>query len=428
MPLAAPQHLQRRPLPSRVAHASSGKGPGAQSKKGGRVKSRFGPGGSQGGQTARLARIFATIGTTNKRYVEFGYQGRSTSNTFQLRQRDGWSGLLLDGDSRWTAKPDGEPNLHLARITSRNVVKIFRKHSVPAEADYVSIDIDSHDLWVLRALLSSEYRPRVLTVEYNSNFPWGTDLAFPDPEVMPITQKRFAMWGGNCYMGSSASALHAVAREYKYSVVDVVRRAAPRLPAALHACGVPALHPAGRRPRSWPPVLPPSGAAARRQEPGLDLFLVRDDVWAGRPVPDLSLHAALYRPFNVQLDGPMSPLQKAQYVDYAVYRRTGGNVSRARAAAADAMRALAARGVPCAVGHRKGCLLQKCDTIYSFLCVERDDPRPCERYQPNPGAWLVPQGCLRWPCNDTARYGVAARCAGKKPKQCPLLQDPDLLP
>ena len=121
----------------------------------------------------------------------------------------------------------------------------------------VSIDIDSYDLWVLRALLGSEYRPRVLTVEYNSNFPWDAgQLAFPDPEVMrvPVRQQQ---WGGNCYMGSSAAALHAVAREHRYSVVDV--------------------------------------------EPGLDLFLVRRDVLAGAKLRLPKLHGHLPRQQKTKL-------------------------------------------------------------------------------------------------------------------------------
>ena len=180
--------------------------------------SRQGTGKSQGGQDARLHQIFAAIGVLNRSYVEFGYQGRSTSNTFAL-WKDGWNGLLLDGNPRWVAKTDdSENNLHRAKITSRSIVRLFRRHGVPLEVDYVSIDIDSYDLWVLRALLRSEYRPRVLTVEYNSNFPWDAgQLAFPDPEVMSVPV-RLQQWGGNCYMGSSAAALHAVAREHRYSV------------------------------------------------------------------------------------------------------------------------------------------------------------------------------------------------------------------
>ena len=206
------QHPQKTRSKDSMMHSKAGKGAG----KG--AGSRQGSGKSQGGQEARLHQIFATVGVLNKSYVEFGYQGRSTSNTFAL-WKDGWNGLLLDGDPKWASKSDGgETNLHRAKVTSRSIVRLFRRYDVPLEVDYVSIDIDSFDLWVLRALLGSEYRPRVLTVEYNSNFPWDAgQLAFPDPEVMRVPP-RMQQWGGNCYMGSSAAALHAVAREHRYSV------------------------------------------------------------------------------------------------------------------------------------------------------------------------------------------------------------------
>ena len=273
--------------------------------------SRQGTGKSQGGQDARLHQIFAAIGVLNRSYVEFGYQGRSTSNTFAL-WKDGWNGLLLDGNPRWVSKTDdSESNLHRAKITSRSIVRLFRRHGVPLEVDYVSIDIDSYDLWVLRALLRSEYRPRVLTVEYNSNFPWDAgQLAFPDPEVMSVPA-RLQQWGGNCYMGSSAAALHAVAREHRYSV----RRPRPSTSSPTST----RLDPLDPRPSTLYPRpttldLPSSSLASRQVvdlEPGLDLFLVRDDLWEGRPLPDLASHPDLYRPFNVQRDGAMRADQQA---------------------------------------------------------------------------------------------------------------------
>ena len=121
---------------------------------------------------------------------------------------------------------------------------------------------------------------------------------------------------------------------------------------------------------------------------------------------------------------------QAQYVDYAAYVRSGGNETVGRAAASVAMRRMAAQGNPCVVGHRPRCLLQKCDALYSFLCLERENPRPCEQYQGRPGAWLVPQGCPGDAslCVSEKIYGNAALCAGKYPKKCPLLDSPKLLP
>lgn len=331
---------------------------------------------SQGRQDSRLDAIFTSVGVRHHRYVEFGYTGTSTSNTDGLRKR-GWDGLLMDGN-----RNDSRINLHATWITSANIVHLFRRYRVPIDVDYVSIDIDSFDLWVLRSLLSSEYRPRILTVEYNSNFPWGFDLAFPNPELLPDLPYGLRRWGGNCYMGSSASALQLVAEEHGYVIVDV--------------------------------------------EPGLDLFLVRADLWGSRPLPNLSTLTGLYRPFNVQLDGAMSRDQSAAYLDYGVWARSGGNVTAARAHARKSVSTLRRRGIPCLAGHRTGCLLQKCDSLWSFLCVERTALKPCERFGVH-GSWYVPQGCFGpgKNCSDTNKW-PGGECAGKR--RCELLQYEQRIP
>ena len=77
---------------------------------------------------------------------------------------------------------------------------------MPRELDYLSIDIDSTDIWVWRALLKSgKYRPRVVSIEYNSNLPLGDFRVFPD-DVKLRRQGNF--------MGASLSALNLVALEF----------------------------------------------------------------------------------------------------------------------------------------------------------------------------------------------------------------------
>lgn len=120
------------------------------------------------------------------RAQECGYDaddlaGGGGSNTHHLRAHYGWTGLLLD-----RGHANASINLHRELISSRNVLELFRKHGVPLEPDYVSIDIDSTDLWVLRALLASPVRPRVVSVEYNCVY--GTDAVaatYPDDPDMP---------------------------------------------------------------------------------------------------------------------------------------------------------------------------------------------------------------------------------------------------
>lgn len=110
----------------------------------------------QAGQDSVLEVIFSMIGSTsNPYYVEIGYNEpflTPGSNTLHMLQQ-GWSGLLVDGDHE-----NHSINLHKHFVTPDNIVSILDQHGVPEEPDYVSIDIDSLDVWVARSLLTSKYR------------------------------------------------------------------------------------------------------------------------------------------------------------------------------------------------------------------------------------------------------------------------------
>ena len=123
--------------------------------------------------------IFSNIHPTNKYYVEFGFDSDGWSkigggaNTRILNKDFGWNGLLLDGEHK-----NWKMNLHTEFIYGSNIVALFDKYGVPREVDYVSVDIDSIDVWVLRALLMNPatrfgkpYRPRVISAEFN--ICWG---------------------------------------------------------------------------------------------------------------------------------------------------------------------------------------------------------------------------------------------------------------
>ncbi len=168
------------------------------------------------------------------RAQECGYDaddlsGGGGSNTHHLRSHYGWTGLLLD-----RGHANASINLHRELISSRNVLELFRKHGVPLEPDYVSIDIDSTDLWVLRALLASPVRPRVVSVEYNCVY--GTDAVaatYPDDPDMP--------WEGDNIQCASLAAVDLVANEHGWSLATIVPGAsAPAVAGPVHVAGLPA--------------------------------------------------------------------------------------------------------------------------------------------------------------------------------------------
>ena len=168
--------------------------------------------------------IFDAIGAINREYVEVGFNvneqcAGSGANTCAL-WRQGWTGLLLDG-----GHANASINLHTEMVYSHNVEALLAKYGVSTWPDYVSVDIDSWDLWVVDALLRS-YRPRLLSVEYNPNIPWRFSLTYPDASMMRTAGEdrvqHSGVYRGGCFYGASARAIDMLSRAHGYEVVAVV--------------------------------------------------------------------------------------------------------------------------------------------------------------------------------------------------------------
>jgi len=166
---------------------------------------------SQRYQDGIIRSIFENIGVTNKFCVEFGFNSNvltegSGSNVARLVLEDGWDSLLLDADFE-----NKEINLHKEILTEDNIAGIFKKYTVPLEPDYISIDVDSIDLWLMKAILGAGYKPRVISIEYNANFTLG----------LSYTVKQGVSWEKDAIYGASLSALNEVAKEFGYSLIAV---------------------------------------------------------------------------------------------------------------------------------------------------------------------------------------------------------------
>jgi hypothetical protein len=109
-------------------------------------------------------KIFDLVGVTNKISVEIGVQSGSECCSKILWSTMGFKGLMFDNDHENKAI-----NLHKAHVTIDNVLDLLKSHNVPLEPDFLGIDIDSYDFYVLHTILKV-YTPRVLIVETNPFF------------------------------------------------------------------------------------------------------------------------------------------------------------------------------------------------------------------------------------------------------------------
>lgn len=132
---------------------------------------------SQNDEDGIINEIFTRIGTTNKKFIEFGVQDGIECNSHLLLDT-GWSGLWIDGNKDdcnkiktffKTSLEDKKLAILNDFITKDNINELFAKAEFQGEIDFLSIDIDGNDWHVLEAILKrKQIIPRVICVEYKT--------------------------------------------------------------------------------------------------------------------------------------------------------------------------------------------------------------------------------------------------------------------
>lgn len=165
---------------------------------------------SQNGEDGVIENIFSNIGTTNKYFVEFGIEDGSECNTRLLLEQHKWTGLRMDGSNE-----SAERLIRKEFITPDNVVSLFAKYSVPLAPDFLTVDTDFFDYWLLDKILSEGYKPRLIAMEINSKLGAGQSKTVP----FPHPEKQTKWEGLNDYFGASVGAFHHLLQKFNYSMV-----------------------------------------------------------------------------------------------------------------------------------------------------------------------------------------------------------------
>lgn len=165
---------------------------------------------SQFNQDGVLECIFNTIGTTNKYFVEFGSYGTDDAmgNTPFLRHHFGFDGLLMDGTQH---RDNAKYQVYQEFIQAETINELFIKYNVPSNFDFLSIDIDGEDYYVMKAIDLEKFCPRVVSIETN-------------PHIIPphkMIQKHDPnwIWGGGMLYGCSITAISELMNNLNYSLV-----------------------------------------------------------------------------------------------------------------------------------------------------------------------------------------------------------------
>jgi len=162
---------------------------------------------SQKNQHCYIKSVFDQIGTTNKFYVDVGaYNGITNSNVYDLL-KVGWYGLMIDNNIE-----NYQINLIKESVTKNNIKNIFAANLVPNEFDFLSIDIDGMDYWILESILS-KYSPRVIVIE--------TNVRFDVEESKVLKYKKDYCWDGLNWYGASPFAVKKMVNKFNYTPVYI---------------------------------------------------------------------------------------------------------------------------------------------------------------------------------------------------------------
>jgi hypothetical protein len=131
---------------------------------------------SQSDEDGIINEIFKRIGTTNKRFLEFGVNSTDNNTTFLLL--NGWTGGWLEASNSQVIRikkkyevllKKNKLRIYKKKITAENINKVIKSINFKGVIDLLSIDIDGNEVYLLNKL--SQIKPRVIIVEYNAKFP-----------------------------------------------------------------------------------------------------------------------------------------------------------------------------------------------------------------------------------------------------------------
>ncbi len=192
---------------------------------------------SQGGEDGILEKIFTILdedernnnnnsnNTIQRWCVDVGaWDGKHLSNTYMLLNsttlKSKWSGVLIEADvdrckSLKKLYENKTNNIILNYTVSceknsdSSLVNIIKKHAptLPTNLDFLSIDIDGADYWVLVDVLeNSNIRPKLIVIEFNPTMP--DNIVYVQPHSDEIRH------------GSSLRAFYDYVKPKKYTLIE----------------------------------------------------------------------------------------------------------------------------------------------------------------------------------------------------------------
>jgi hypothetical protein len=175
---------------------------------------------SQFGDDGIIQWLVARLPSLPKRFVEFGVEDYSESNTRFLMVHRNWSGFVMDGSPanierlrarRWFWRYNLTAQPHF--VTRENVDALIAEWAGSEPVGLLHIDVDGNDYWLWDAVKCIS--PSIVIMEYNAVF--GDERAITIPYAPDF--HRFAAHYSGQYAGASLGALAHLAKFKGYALI-----------------------------------------------------------------------------------------------------------------------------------------------------------------------------------------------------------------
>lgn len=131
---------------------------------------------SQNGEDGILDVLRRRLGWSNHYVVEIGAADGTENNSSWLLLTERYEGLMIEGDPRQSARARRNVARYsigsecLSMFVTLGTVDRILEHVVYPDPDVFSLDIDGNDYHIANALFDRGFRPKIVSVEYNSAF------------------------------------------------------------------------------------------------------------------------------------------------------------------------------------------------------------------------------------------------------------------
>ncbi len=177
---------------------------------------------SQWGEDGIIQWLIRHIPIKEKRFIEFGVENYTESNTRYLLAGNNWSGLVIDGSEeniRYVKRDSlyWRHNLKAvaAFITAENINELIQEHFAGGGGcGILSIDVDGNDYWIWKAV--DCITPDIVICEYNHRFGCQRAVTIPYRPDFYRQKAHESM----IYYGASIAALVKLGESKGYSLVE----------------------------------------------------------------------------------------------------------------------------------------------------------------------------------------------------------------